>query len=663
MKFVQLALRVIAVLSFSIAIVWMIVAPGFEPLSVALGGIASLITSFVIDRSQENTESLDQHNRRVMLNHVENFWVKGILEKSLHGVALLELGIKEDVTSVDYPWTIKKQATNETILAGKSMLQIFNEVGLSRSLLILGTPGSGKTTMLLELTRQLIEVARQDGTEPIPVVFNLASWRENQILADWLSEQLNSLYYVPKKTAQKLVTDNKMFLLLDGLDEVKQDLREKCVEAINEFKNAHGLNSLVVCSRIEEYQAINKKLSLAGAINLQPLTSGQVDTYFNKFGKNLSSLRQILRKDKTLQELTETPLMLSIMVLAYKDVNIKEIPELKNNKEQRKYLFDTYINRMFERLTRSEKKDFSKEETHHYLSWLAYQMVKHNLIAYQIEGMQPSWLDNEKQQRIYKWIVWLSVGLIAGLSIGLILGLILGLREGLTAGLIGGLSVGWVNQMAGKVSNENEIEMVDKLRWSWRSIEANTLKTMLSMLIGGLIVVLIVVLIVGLRVVLNIAVNIGLSGMLSGTLSIFLLGVLAAGLSSEQIDETNYPGQRLKQTLYSATLLILIGGLMVGLVFGLISQLSDGLISQLSDGLIGGLILGVILGLRFGALALIQHYALKFLLVKKGSLPRRLIPFLEYCVDLIFLRRMGGSYVFVHRLLMEHFAEMEVEKL
>ena len=32
-----------------------------------------------------------------------------------------------------------------------------------------------------------------------------------------------------------------------------------------------------------------------------------------------------------------------------------------------------------------------------------------------------------------------------------------------------------------------------------------------------------------------------------------------------------------------------------------------------------------------------------------------------HCVDLIFLRRVGGGYIFVHRLLMEHFAEMYVE--
>ena len=65
---------------------------------------------------------------------------------------------------------------------------------MGRSLLILGAPGSGKTTMLLELARQLIERARQEVTEPIPVVFNLSSWTEKLTLADWLARELNNIY-------------------------------------------------------------------------------------------------------------------------------------------------------------------------------------------------------------------------------------------------------------------------------------------------------------------------------------------------------------------------------------------------------------------------------------------------------------------------------------
>jgi predicted NACHT family NTPase len=352
-------------------------------------------------KEETPAETLDERNRRVMLNHVEEFWVKGILEKSLHGAALLELGIKEDPGKVSYPWTIKREGTNETLPAGKSMLKIFQEIGLGRSLLILGAPGSGKTTMLLELARQLIERARQDETEPIPVVFNLASWKEHQTLADWLAEQLNIVYYVPKKTAPAWVNENRMLLLLDGLDEAKADSRGKCVDAINQFRKEHGLTSLVVCSRIEEYAALDAKLSLEGAITLQPLTSRQVNAYFERFGKNLAGVKQLLKKDKALQELAETPLMLSIMVLAYKDSKPDELIISGNLEKQRRHLFDTYITRMFERSARTTNIPFSEQQTLHSLHWLARIMTTHNIITYQIESMQPKWLDTKSQRRLY----------------------------------------------------------------------------------------------------------------------------------------------------------------------------------------------------------------------------------------------------------------------
>ena len=164
-----------------------------------------------------------------------------------------------------------------------------------------------------------------------------------------------------------------MFLLLDGLDEVKQDSRQKCVEAINKFRNEYGLTSIVVCSRIEEYTAIQTKFSFEGAITLQPLTQNQVSVYFDKFGKSLTGVKQLLKKDKILQELATR--MLSIMVLAYKDANPDELLTSKSVEEQRKHLFNTYIDRMFERPTRTTTSYFTKKRTLHYLSWLAYKMI------------------------------------------------------------------------------------------------------------------------------------------------------------------------------------------------------------------------------------------------------------------------------------------------
>ncbi|HVR02691.1 MAG TPA: hypothetical protein VMT47_11205 [Polyangia bacterium] len=61
--------------------------------------------------------------------------------------------------------------------------------------------------------------------------------------------------------------------------------------------------------------------------------------------------------------------------------------------------------------------------------------------------------------------------------------------------------------------------------------------------------------------------------------------------------------------------------------------------------------------LWFGGIDTINHYILRLTLAANGLLPLRLPRFLDHCASLIFLQKVGGGYVFVHRLLLEHFAE------
>jgi hypothetical protein len=71
----------------------------------------------------------------------------------------------------------------------------------------------------------------------------------------------------------------------------------------------------------------------------------------------------------------------------------------------------------------------------------------------------------------------------------------------------------------------------------------------------------------------------------------------------------------------------------------------------------------VISALSFGGYACLSHLALRLVLSRNGSLPFRLVPFLDYCAERIFLRKVGGGYIFVHRLLMEHFASLHDQPL
>jgi hypothetical protein len=392
----------------------------------------------------------------------------------------------------------------------------------------------------------------------------------------------------------------------------------------------------VVCSRLGEYSALAGKLALEGAITLQPLTPKQINAYFERFAKSLAGVKGLLKKDKALQELAETPLMLSIMALAYKDRQAGELVTSGNLEKQREHLFGTYITRMFERSTRRTNVPFPKQQTLHSLHWLARMMIQHNIITYQIETMQPQWLEAKSRSRLYRLFFRLSVGLMGGLIAGLVAGLSFGLSVGLMGGLMG-------PQRGG-----GEIIMVDKLKWSWKEAGRGLIAGLISGLIFGLIA--------GLSVRLSVGLIFGLSVWLS----IGLMGGLITGLIHEQIEETTRPGQRLKQTLFNAVFFGLITGLSVGLSGRLSNWLNDSLIADLSVILNGALSGLLAIGLISTGNALLQHFVLRFVLARYQLLPWHLLPFLEHAVDLIFLRRVGGSYIFVHRTLMEHFAEMDV---
>ncbi len=70
----------------------------------------------------------------------------------------------------------------------------------------------------------------------------------------------------------------------------------------------------------------------------------------------------------------------------------------------------------------------------------------------------------------------------------------------------------------------------------------------------------------------------------------------------------------------------------------------------------GGESIGLAAGLTFGGAAFIQHYILRFLLWRAGSMPWNYPRFLDYAADRIILRKVGGGYIFVHRMLLEYFA-------
>ena len=77
----------------------------------------------------------------------------------------------------------------------------------------------------------------------------------------------------------------------------------------------------------------------------------------------------------------------------------------------------------------------------------------------------------------------------------------------------------------------------------------------------------------------------------------------------------------------------------------------------LFGGLFGGLFVGLIFGLLNGGAACIQHYQLRRILYRQGRIPWNYARFLDYATERLLMKKVGGGYVFYHRMLMEHFAQ------
>ena len=721
-------------------------------------------------------DAQDRRNLAILRDKVKAFWVEGVLEKSLYNEVLIELGTVVNLEEVTHPWERIVELPGQVIQSlppGQPISTTFETMG--RTLLILGEPGSGKTITLLELTRELIAQAEiaDDNSQLVPVVFNLSSWQTTQPLFDWLVTELSTKYQIPKTIGYMFLMKHRLIPLLDGLDEVRSDDRAACVEAINAFSETHGLSGLVICSRLAEYTALPNHLRLNGAIRLKPLNPEQVEQYLIRIG--MDTLRNTLQEDRFLRELTQSPLMLNIMILVYQDGEEHLERNLETVEARRNHLFQAYIRKMFIRKGK-RKTFFTDKQTINWLTNLALGMKQHGQSIFLIETLQPSWLTGTTWQWIYlvgsRLILgiilgllfsvifqpsWLALGLIAGLCIGILDALSLASARNLPdtpsrsvrwrsvlrilkimviVGLIGGISSWLINSIYfvdvfwGIVNYGLFEELSTQGRWLFEDL----LLSLRFWIEDGIVLGAIFGLIFGLRARWQkITDDIHLpetfiwswrQARLGGLVGIVIwpaiqitydfLNWIFDDISFALIPLTT--GQSIQDIQYSLAdrivegWYIVIGGptlwlsyglrglIIVGLFFGLTAKIVEKMVrvnykvtilASLLFAIIGAFIpwigqdqvvyyvggrfynwkmaldgamlAGMFAFVWYGGFDIIQHYTLRFILRHTSQLPWNLPQFLDHATDLIFLRKVGGGYIFIHRLLLEHFAKMASE--
>lgn len=278
----------------------------------------------------------------ILLKKVRQYWIEGVLERSFLHDSLIELELGTMPQMVDSPW-------GEVPLSGShTITDAFNELG--RSLLILGIPGSGKTTTMLALARALLAKAEANPGQPVPVVLNLSSWgAAAKPLSEWMADELSNKYLIPRQVTFQWLQSNRLLLLLDGLDEVRVEQRTACVEAINAFIGEQSMTGIIVCCRLNDYLQLPVRLLLNGAVNLRDLSREQVLHFVAVAGPAHASLLEALQRDSSLQVLAQTPFMLSLMMRLSGDLPAAEAASntygsIESKKQE---LMEAFVQRQF----------------------------------------------------------------------------------------------------------------------------------------------------------------------------------------------------------------------------------------------------------------------------------------------------------------------------
>jgi hypothetical protein len=585
--------------------------------------------------------------------------------------------------------------SGEAQLAGGQIEDLHTVYGGLRSgrLVIAGAPGSGKSSAAVLLVLAALEhrdcvSARDRAKVPVPVLFTAQDWDpRRQPINEWLTRRMQQTYplFAGRSGAAKaggLIDAGKITVILDGLDEIAEELRPVALQAFNQA----SLRVVVLSRTAEIASAASRRGVLQGAaavelrvidpaaaagylerVQLDPPPDGWRDLICRIRASSASPLTEALNNPLTLTLIRDTYQSGDDAreLLNYCDTVQQRVNGAQAAEEITYHLLDRVLPTAYTPKPGQPPPRYDLETAQNALTKIATRMNQDGTRDLQWWHI-PRWAPSPLRIVMGGLVAWLLVVLVAeviglafrlagGFTAGPLAGLVVGVNVGILIGLVAGIAA------RGTSSPPARIGKIGKPQLRRVLIGKN--------LRFGLVVGFMAGFAFGFVYQLWTSIEIGTGflsppvyGLASG-IAFGLVSSLAFGLANAFADPDSTsspsPSTSWRNDRRHAMAIGLVVGLTVGTAVGLTVLLTVGLTSGLTSGLIGGLVAGLVAAIVSGLVAGfgISHAWPTTLaaaqLAMRWHTPMHLMNFLDDARERNVLRTVGPVYQFRHARLQD----------
>jgi hypothetical protein len=475
----------------------------------------------------------------------------------------------------------------------------------SGRVILLGGAGTGKSaaailTVLDALSHRQDLDAAQRALTPVPVLLTAHGWDpRRQRLGQWLAARLEAEYpflrsdAYGRHAAARLVQGGRVALILDGFDEIAEDLRPVAIAALDQ----QATFRLMVLTRTHELTTAvaGGHLHGAAALELLPVPAQEAADYLIRcqvqppppaWQRLTEHLRAV--PDSAVSTALDNPLMLTLVRDTF--ATPAEIDDLltpgrfTTRAEVEAHLLDRVLPAAYRPRPGQPPPLYSLDQATRWLGYLASEMNHRDtrdLAWWHVRQWAPAPFRVATMALPSALGFGFAIGTIFWLLFGLPTGIAVAIASGSANGIAIGLTLGLREGHRGVDGRWRK-----RLRWKTATSEGSLEAALVGGLVGGLAAGISAGLAAGVAIGLTAALTFGLA---CGTVEGLLQGRRSAG------------PRRLKQLRWSTMIsrANLAFGLAFGLIYGLLCGFIFGLTSGLATGLAGGFALGFAVGLVF----------------------------------------------------------------